>query len=157
MNKELEVKTLLENYHNSLKEVNDFFKNNLGAMIAEIMQTSPRINSIGFTAYTPFFNDGDTCVYSVHDIRWINGINIDYDNCEIDYDWKVGYFDQKGSFKEDIDKLPETTLIDSRVIDKIQELLDSIPTETAESIFGDHVKVTIDREGNIKTEDYEHD
>ena len=47
----------------------------------EIFVEHPKVKSFGWTQYTPYFNDGDTCYFSVHtDYIYINGESADESN-----------------------------------------------------------------------------
>ena len=47
-----------------------------------IFEEYPKVESFGWNQYTPYFNDGDTCTFSVNtDWIYINGIPVD------DSDW----------------------------------------------------------------------
>lgn len=59
--------------------------------------------------------------------------------------------------EERLAKITAEQIFDSELVLKIQNIITLIPEEIAKPIFGDHVKVTIDKEGNITTNDYEHD
>lgn len=97
----------------------------------------PKLNTFGWTQYTPFFNDGDECVFSVHsDYPYINEYHYDYD-------------------EEDLQGLTEEEAKNIR--EEVSEILQSIPEDAMKAIFGNHVHVTVSRDGSIETESYDHD
>jgi hypothetical protein len=47
----------------------------------------PKIVAVGWTQYTPYFNDGDECVFSVHEPYFkIRGVDSEYDEFLEEYD-----------------------------------------------------------------------
>lgn len=150
-------------------------------MFVSIFEQAPTLKSFGWTQYTPYFNDGDTCEFGVHyDYPWINGANSDY-NEESDisikiYDYKVlqteedvrinnevaekaGYSWYKGkSIGEN--GLCYNPLYDepaANAVEQIKEVLKSIPEDFFKDLFGDHTQVTIYSDGSIACDDYNHD
>ena len=94
-----------------------------------LFEKYPEMEEFSWTQYTPYFNDGDECVFSVHS---------DYPNINGD---EVGYKD--------------TTWLGQAEKDVVA-LLQAIDEETMKTIFGDHVKVVVTKEG-ITAENYSHD
>ncbi len=100
----------------------------------ELFDNNPKLKSFGFTAYTPYFNDGDECTYSAHtDYPDINGES--YDN-----------FAYSKTENKELISLAEI----------VTEFLRQFDDDVYQEIIGNHVKVTITKDG-IETEDYEHD
>ncbi len=90
----------------------------------------PNIESFSWTQYTPYFNDGNECVFSVNTDAKING-NDQYEN-------------------ED-EKVPEKAYMD------ISKLLNALDEQSMKLIWGDHMEVIVSRNGKIKSEEYSHD
>jgi len=89
------------------------------------------VNDFMWHQYTPYFNDGDECVFSVdngEDSLSINGIE---------------WYDGKKENRE--------------VYQELAEILTAVPEEFYKDLFGDHVEVTVKRDGTIEKEEYEHD
>lgn len=123
------------------------------ALLAPLLSQSNRIESIGWRQYTPYFNDGDECIFGVHnDDLTINGID-DYDGEEKDIAFikeKIWNGD-KWIVNTDLDKH------EFNILNQVEEVLRSIPDDFYKDLFGDHVKVTVFKDGRIETEEYEHD
>ena len=109
----------------------------LAPVFREIFEKNPGLESIRWTQYTPYFNDGEECVFRVHlsypDFRY---------RSEED-------FDEEG-YSEDSSRRER-----NRSIAKELGKLSNYP-EPFRAIFGDHVRVTATREGFEVTE-YSHD
>lgn len=115
----------------------------LNKEIMEIFDSDMELKSIAFQAYTPYFNDGDTCYYGVRcDEPIINGT---IDAYEVDWD----------EYKSWVNRDSVQRFID--LIYKIENCGEDI----CKTIFGDHVEVTFARTEddliNMTTEYYEHD
>jgi hypothetical protein len=93
----------------------------------------PDVESISWTQYTPYFNDGDECVFGVgHDYPDING-----------HSGYTSVYDSSADF---------------RLAQKaVREILKQIDDEDYRVMFGDHVQVTIHRDGRAEVEEYTHD
>lgn len=158
-----------------------------------VLDAHPLLWGFQWTQYTPYFNDGDECVFNVYDINAFTG-------------------DPEGEYWEESDKILSTTLLAdySRYVEdgttpnrypyndpkalrnwyknqtagehltnqfkelghgdaKITELmaaaraaddfiagLHSLPNDVMQELFGDHVEVTLTRNG-AKIEEYSHD
>lgn len=118
------------------------------SLIVPLLAESKRIESIGWRQYTPYFNDGDECVFGVNnDYLEVNGVdedNADFLNEKI---WKDGKYENN----------PDIDQHEVAIFEKIQSVLKSVPDDFYKDLFGDHVRVTIHKDGRIETEEYEHD
>ena len=120
-------------------DINEFF--------APIFTANPALKAVKWTQYTPYFNDGEPCVFSVYDPDvMLDGVPDSYENgwlCSYDF---VHYDRESPERKAHIEALPK--------INWDFELPDSA---ILEHIFGDGVEITVFRDGTITQEDYEHD
>lgn len=98
-----------------------------GGAAKEFFAEYPELESFSFTAYTPYFCDGDECTYSVH--TWNSNTN----------------------FKTPVDKNRA-----SEISKAAGHFIQSFDDNFWENLVGDHVKVTVS-EQRIITEEYEHD
>lgn len=129
----------------------------------------PAVKSIKWSQYSPFFNDGDACVFSVHepfvefnDIRYLRQevlpeyqVEQSWDSLKQEYVTRNAYSDT-----ELLDRWYQSYDLkeDSDLADHLCELHNSLSSiETAmEGIFGNHVEVFCTRDG-ITVEEYNHD
>jgi hypothetical protein len=150
-------------------------------MFVDLFKQAPNLKSFGWTQYTPYFNDGDTCEFSVNiGYPWVNGGNEDYDDesdisikihdykkLETEEDVRInaevaekaGYtwYKTKSIGDEGLCYNPEYDADAAHVVEQIKSVLKDIPEEFFKDMFGDHVKVTLFADGNIEVEEYEHD
>lgn len=112
----------------------------------DIFDAFPTVKSFSWTQYTPYFNDGEECVFGVNDyfqVELEDGTELE-EVCDNPY-WR----------QRKIDAGEELTLEDNLGV-ALSELVGGIDDDTMKSLFGDHVRITVNREG-IDTEYYEHD
>jgi len=112
----------------------------------EFFEKYPQVEKISWTQATPYFNDGDPCVFSVHECC-INGIN--------------SYGD--GDYQEEDEEVEEAFAEKSKEEqdehEKICNEFDKIIYENeqaAEIAFGDHSRIVVTRD-NIEVDEYYHD
>ena len=96
---------------------------------------------IRWTQYTPYFNDGDECVFCVHDtyVRFKDTPD-DAGDCDDGY---LTLWDCEDKQRK-------------KIIQGINEALAKIPSEIMQDVLGDHIQVTVNEDG-LTTEEYEHD
>lgn len=157
-------------------------------MFTELFAQAPKLKSVSWTQYTPYFNDGDTCEFSAHtDDLYVNGSNSNYDDDDYDEDDEDAisinptlyitlstpeevrinkelceqtgrsWYAKAGIGDSGLAPNPKYDADADRAVDAIAEVLSQIPDDFLLELFGDHTKVTINSNGTIETEDYEHD
>lgn len=149
----------LEQLANEKKKYQEKAKEILKDCIKEFMKENPEVKALGWVQYTPYFNDGDECVFSIH------GIGFSLKEVTAEQVEETSYFDGEGSWisgggtydrrwlaKYDNDGLTKE-LYDkiSKVIKQLYQL-----KEELRIVFGDHVKVVVTQDG-VETYEYEHE
>lgn len=114
----------------------------LNTLFAKTFEAHPEIVSIYWRQYTPYFNDGDSCVFGVNDISIVQAKHAGNDKDDYEYGDYIYQLDEKSSIYKDTKTL-ESFLMDNEDI--------------AEKVFGDHVKITATPDGQFDIEEYEHD
>ena len=99
------------------------------AFLAEYFEKRPDVYGIKWTQYTPYFNDGDACVFGLGSVS-VFPTKKEFEDSENSWDYE--------SYGEE----PQTSL------NKIEDIL--------LSVFGDHAEVSVTRE-KIEVEEYSHD
>lgn len=66
----------------------------------KIFETYPTVAKIAWTQYTPYFNDGDECVFGVNDWEIFSTEEVEDENSSLnsDYDGGYSYGDAEGHF-----------------------------------------------------------
>lgn len=120
-------------------------KDMITGLVKDFCQKEPNIRGIRWAQYTPYFNDGEACVFRLSDVYFYYGGNGKPELSDEDWenDAEEGGFHYAKS-KSEIDFSEKLELIEDALL----------------SVFGDHVEVKIAVEdGNVTfvTEHYEHE
>lgn len=124
------------------KEATKAGKKEIKAHLDEIFKANPDIKGIRWKQYTPYFNDGDPCEFSVHEalVSFGEETGGDYD------DGYVGTYELKERKHKSLKDIREfSDLIQSEGMSSVME-----------TVFGDHVQVTVTPE-DVEVEEYSHD
>jgi hypothetical protein len=136
----MDLRSAINEFDQKLKkmreELSEEFKKKFKVICKDIFEKYPDIIKFGWTQYTPYFNDGDPCVFRYNDMYVCNDPETADESI---YEWESTYSLGK--------KYPEI-----RALDKILGSSSDILLE----MFGDHVQITITPKG-IDVEEYEHD
>ncbi len=109
------------------KQAKDFFSE----ASKDLFEKYPELISFRWTQYTPYFNDGDPCVFSANaEYPYLNG-------------GEDEFFPDKD---EPLNKAGKAVV----------KLLKNFENDDYEMMFGDHCQVTVSRKG-IDVEEYEHE
>lgn len=156
-----DLQTAFDKLLNEQRELQKKFQATAQALFKEttkeFFDKNPAITAIVWTQYTPYFNDGDTCEFSVHEPNFTNAKDLDDITRWGEYEgddenqWSESPWGFKYHNRTDIPGIN----IDS--INKFAELVQSSEMESVmEAMFGDHVRVMATREG-FDVEDIDHD
>jgi hypothetical protein len=130
------LKQVSEELNAAKAKVQEFAKNEgraaIGAAFQGFFERFPKVQGVKWTQYTPHFNDGETCVFSVHEPDLIDEDGEDH----YSYCWDK-------EFGEGCD-------------DAFGEVWSEMDDDVLEAVFGDHVEITITRD-EVTVEDYSHD
>lgn len=142
-------------------ELNKKLKDYFHGMAKELFQAYPELKSFGWTQYTPFFNDGEPCVFSSnHDYPTINGNDENSGNNE----QEEGVIDIVSDSEEtrcdsstDWKYVPNETYNPyyGEIVTTLKEFLNLFDDDDMKGLFDNHVTVTITEEGSF-TEEYDH-
>ena len=126
----------MENFRELLKEYNEKkkmlcaeFSRTFTTTVAEMFIEG--VDTISFPMYTMYFNDGEECTFHVY-----------FDNVEINGE---SMYDKDFQQEED------------DMISKIGKIVEEIPEKFFKDVFGDHILLTIYRDGEFSTSHYSHD
>ena len=149
----LEIQLLKEEFLKRSREV--FFKG-----IGQFFKSTNKLQSVAWTQYTPYFNDGSDCVFSANICYLeINGEDQDeIDTLTPNIILKNGVWDRTLSLYKDRVEEPNPNFDKelSDVVESISEFLKCFDGDFYKQQFGDHIKITITSTG-IETEEYEHE
>lgn len=151
-----------------------------------IFERHPSLEAITFTAYTPHFNDGEECIYSVnepymeafdfseiesYDAKRISAAKhfvltgeVDPDTRETYDKWAKDRYESAEAYLRSgsqgyIDLGPEKLAELGAITDEyptVEAIIRAVPEEVMRGMFGDHMKVIITADG-VEAEEYDHD
>lgn len=108
----------------------------LKVAFTEFFEQNPNIAALRWNQYTPYFNDGDECIFSVHELSYQVASEEDDEFHEAWYD--EAHPEEQAAAKE------------------FGSLIQTIPDDVYKAMFGDHVEITATRDG-FQVEEYEHE
>jgi hypothetical protein len=133
----------------------------------EFFSKNPGINAVIWTQYTPYFNDGDECVFQVHTPTFTNAPDPEnvrwgeYDGDEDDV-WAVDNIryvlnNDRAYYAAERGLILSKGGVNVESCEAFTSVINSSEMEDIfRAMFGDHVQVVATREGFTIT-DYEHD
>jgi hypothetical protein len=135
----------------------------------EFFEKNPGITGVIWTQYTPYFNDGEACVFSVGDLTFTNApadelSDIRWNEYEGETEgvWAVdniGYVleSELPYYQNTRNMIIASGGVDAKSCIFLAKAVGSNEMEDVmETMFGDHVKVIATREG-FEIEEYDHD
>lgn len=137
----------------------------------------PEVEALQWSQYTPYFNDGDSCEFSVNDLNVLTSEEVEgLENGEIDrhelyennpfekpsdYVYRNAkdeyYANQIKTWDDRVAKIGEDRIKElDEGVKKFKKIFGSISDDTMLSLFGDHVQITVTRKG-IDVDEYDHE
>jgi len=171
LNKIHEIETLEdlnaahEALHTFIEKLREVSKKAFTKLSKKLFKTYPELKSFGWCQYTPYFLDGDPCVFFANTEYFIvNGCNQDGDAPDGDIkgvDIIAGSYEEHNKWDQKTKSFirSKNELYDPRfekIIDEIQSLLNVPETNDFLEWFGDHAFVEITKSG-ISVSDYDHE
>ena len=148
------------------------FQTEAQAMFKETMKEffdkNPGITALKWSQYTPYFNDGDECVFSVNDVYFTNAPADDLENVTVwgEYEgedesvWVASNITHTLSskyYEDEAARILAAGGVDEDSCNLIDKMISSNEMEDImKEMFGDHVQVIATRDG-FEVTDYEHD
>ena len=131
----------------------------------------PLALNVHWAQYTPYFNDGDECKFFRHEAcltldlnkvepalaAWLTTNRDDYEGDQANLKRLVSrpsYMTYPEGLRSEL--TPEETILLADFSGLIKSLWKRELSDLFKDLFGDHVRVTVTREG-VETEEYEHD
>lgn len=126
----------------------------------DIFNKYPQLESFGWTQYTPYFNDGDTCIFSPHtnylkiNDEWVDDSAWVGENITTNWGkWNQQLRIYEGRVEEPNPNYNEEL---SKANSEIVDFLSKFDDDFYLSKFGDHSEITITKD-SLTIEDYDHD
>lgn len=149
----MSLETFVTEYQEAKKKFIEQVREEIGKEFKRIFTENPRLKCISWTQYTPYFNDGDPCIFRKNDFSFSSFVP------------EETYYDEveEGGFYEDCiseyyikhNEMPlGINWMNLVEFDKVCSSSEIV--EVFHELFGDHawIKATID---GFDVEDYDHD
>lgn len=181
------MSTLIESLTNAaseMKRVEQETREKMQAIVSPalcefVVKNGDIIESIAWTQYSPYFNDGEECVFSVNETRVrFNSSSFPEEireEIEEGGDYEDGFYDSLDylflgyesrwnkerpftppKFELPIELLTRVREVSSELSQISKLLQDNALSDSMQSLFGNHVRVVVTA-GGIEVEDYDHD
>lgn len=132
-------------------------------LLQQFITDNPQVSKVFWTQYTPYFNDGDTCEFRLNDIQFLFGDDEADEDDEGYYSFgnaiengQRGYrYDGKFEPSEWLPTLEQCSVETQAACEALQEELSGLE-DALKTLFGDHVKVIVTKDG-VEVEEYDHD
>lgn len=175
------IKTIVDEYNTAKSLFEKKMKDSFKEIFKEFFDNYPEIQAIGWEQYTPYFNDGEPCVFSVGEKSFLDQ-DTSLEDAGESFNWESKRFRTEPadwvrklaknyiegvsepynrSYVENVEAW-EKIKDDPRLpvvmdgLDELFDILNQIPDEIYLSSFGDHVSVVVTRKG-FTVDDYDHD
>lgn len=128
------------------------------AVAKKVFDKHPILESFSWTQYTPYFNDGDECVFSANiDYLSINDEEFGSGKME-EINTEYGEYDPATRSYPNKKETPNPDFNKNLLLagEDAKEFLSNIDDSVLRDMFGDHVEVKVTRDGT-EVEEYEHD
>lgn len=136
----------------------------------EFFALNPGVTAVKWAQYTPYFNDGEACVFGVGDVTFTNAPKEELENISAwgEYDgedetvWAVSNIKytmtaDSAYYKEDQEKIKAAGGVDVESCSALERMIGSdVMEDVLLAMFDDHATVVATRDG-FDVEEYEHD
>lgn len=149
-----EIVNLKKEYEEKVKSVGSSL---IVDLYRPLFNENPGIDSIRWEQYTPYFNDGDTCVFGVGELRYKLTTPSDKEHDEYGDGYAEAYnigqkWDTTNRKFIKVEVTPEL-----KAVKEMAEIHSNVPDDIMLSLFGDHAQITIFNDGKLEVEEYEHE
>lgn len=122
------MRELIQQFKDIKQQTIDSIAEAINAKFRELFEKVPELESVSWTQYTPYFNDGDICEFSCHL-----------------YDAKLNDTDSWDFYDHNTrQRIP--SIHDNKIVKEYLQELREIPEEFFKDIYGDHSEITFKRD-----------
>jgi hypothetical protein len=150
------VNSALEEAAASRQKAVDIAKAHMGKYLQVFLEETPEIGAFGWSQFTPYFNDGEECIFRLNDVYFLpkNKVKESLEFHDV-YDGEDSFY--VSEYRLQKGELGDTgvSLETYRACKKLKDMLNE-QEEIMKDVFGDHVYVLVTVDG-VTVEEYEHD
>lgn len=166
-----EYEKAVEEFDKARAKIMQDLQHKLKNAFTAFFNSCPEVEYITWTQYTPYFNDGDECIFSVNDMVYklkTDTVNEDYNDLYDAYtsssiSW---YLKQPEKYAKEIERFNMFVEDLNISVERLNEingsfkhfvtLLNRLDDEVFKQTFGDHVIITATIDG-FDVEEYDHE
>lgn len=131
-------------YNKARAALSNVTQEQVAGLFKPFFEANPQIDAVQWSQYTPYFMDGDPCVFGVNEIELVSSTLFS----EADDD---SYFGEHTMMEWDAEEEHKP------LFEAANAVREPLPNELLQDVFGDHVRITINRDGTIETNECSHD
>lgn len=143
-----EYDALTKQMDDARAKIADMGKAAVGALFKKFFADNPKATAIGWTQYTPYFNDGEPCEFGLHEFYYTTKEGVNFEEVSSFYD-----DEEEHGFKNTYTDAAKGEKTIKEAVSTLVRAADSGLFETA---FGDHAQIIATPAGFHVTE-YSHD
>jgi hypothetical protein len=128
-----------------------------------LFENNAELESFAWRQYTPYFNDGDECIFRVNTdtivFTWNTPIT-EEEKDPFEHKWGAEVYSIEQDVKrgnKDWQGRPTAFTSKHQTALNVGEFLDQFDEDTYKFLFGDHIEITVHRDGSITDEQFDHD
>lgn len=127
------IDSLVQEFQNKKTELVNQLKVEFPNLFSEVFEKYPNLEAFQWTQYTPYFNDGDECVFGVNECYYLK---------------KIGNEEFTDSYTKEEDQV---------ISNEINSILGQIDNDSMRTMFGDHIEIELYRDSTLKINEYDHE
>ncbi len=151
------INEIISEYDAIMNKTREMLQDRMRVLFNSFFQSYPEVKTIHWTQYTPYFNDGDECTFSVGEAYFTTTEYADVD-CSYGEDDEGNI--QTSRWDDEARKYVNATDISEELINSINSLSAIVSSDANEDVmramFGNHVWVKAHRDG-FQVDEYDHD
>lgn len=142
------LQAALAAYNTAEDQLYKITKEQVVALFQPFFEANPKVDAVYWNQYTPYFMDGEPCVFSVNEISLVSK-ELFKDACGTDAE---SYYNSDNMISEwDADEQYRP------LFDAANAIRNPLPDKLLQNVFGDHAAITISRDGTLEVDECSHD
>jgi len=154
-----EIDKILAEYEEMTLNIQKTLRDNMKNVFKVFFETYPQVKTVHWTQYAPYFNDGEECIFSVHEPYFTATKYKDLNEPPHAYGEDDDGLIETRSWNSELKKYVNNE-IDSNLVRDMKTLsniiMSNVNERVMEVMFGNHVWVKAHKDG-FDVEDYDHD
>jgi hypothetical protein len=144
-----QISELRKDFEEKKRQMAEQFRNEFSNISKAFFEAVPRIKSLTWTQYTPYFNDGDECTFRVNSVEFATDENNEIESYR-------DFENNDGSFSAESYGLKKLVTPEEFKLCEQMESIIGRNKVLMEDLFGDHALVVV-RANSIVVEEYDHE